>query len=345
GAETEGWESAFAPVPRWWQRIFYQYHYPDQDDISRKQKEYIQNFIYNYESLMKEPDYADLQNGYSRYINVNSFVDNFILIEMTKNIDGYRLSTFFHKDRDSKDGRLTMGPVWDYNLAFGNADYYKADVIHGWQVDFKEKDDFWQIPFWWQKLMADPNFVAKIYTRWHQLRQDILDTSRIISIIDSMAVHIDEAQKRNFKRWDILGTYIWPNPYIGGSYYAEIRYLKYWLQSRILWMDMNLQNMLAVDRENSFPAHFALKQNHPNPFNSKTQIDYILWKSGNVRIVIYDLLGKHIKTLVNNPQQAGNFQVRWDGVDENGYPVAAGVYFCRMEAGEFVKTIKLVVTK
>lgn len=93
------------------------------------------------------------------------------------------------------------------------------------------------------------------------------------------------------------------------------------------------------------PEDYVLEQNYPNPFNANTVIKYALPNPGQVRLVIYDLLGRQIKTLVNAQQQAGQFQSIWDSTDEENRLVAAGVYFCRIEAGEFVKTLKLMLVK
>lgn len=93
------------------------------------------------------------------------------------------------------------------------------------------------------------------------------------------------------------------------------------------------------------PENYVLEQNYPNPFNPTTTIAYALPKASQVRLVIYDLLGRQIKTLVNAQQQAGHFQSIWDSTDEHNRLVAASVYFCRIEAGEFVKTIKLMLVK
>ena len=93
------------------------------------------------------------------------------------------------------------------------------------------------------------------------------------------------------------------------------------------------------------PSGYTLSQNYPNPFNPATTIKYDLPKPGHVRLAIYDLLGRHIRTLVDTKQPAGHFQTSWDGTDERNMPVAAGVYFCRMEAKDFVKVIKLALVK
>ena len=141
-------------------------------------------------------------------------------------MDGYRLSAFLTKDKDSKNKGLQMGPVWDYNFAFGNADYYDAASVTDWQVEFDVKSDEYQIPFWWKKIAKDSLFKQHLLRRWHQLRDSVLSTPFIDHFIDSMVVYIDESQARNFEKWPILNQYVWPNPYIGGNYISEILYLK-----------------------------------------------------------------------------------------------------------------------
>jgi len=93
------------------------------------------------------------------------------------------------------------------------------------------------------------------------------------------------------------------------------------------------------------PKQYALFQNYPNPFNPTTVIEYELPRPGHVRLAIYDVLGRHIRTLVDTQQPVGHFRTAWDGTDEYNMKMAAGVYFCRLEAGDFVKVIKLALVK
>jgi hypothetical protein len=90
---------------------------------------------------------------------------------------------------------------------------------------------------------------------------------------------------------------------------------------------------------------YGLLQNYPNPFNPTTTIEYNLLKSDYVRLIIFDVLGRNVKTLIGARQQPGFFQITWDGTDEQNLPVADDVYFCCMETGEFVKVIKLALVK
>ena len=93
------------------------------------------------------------------------------------------------------------------------------------------------------------------------------------------------------------------------------------------------------------PEDFLLYQNYPNPFNPSTTIEYALPKAAKVRITIFDMLGRHIKTLVDAGQAAGRFQTSWDGTDENNTHIAAGIYFYKMQAGDFVQVNKLLLAK
>jgi len=119
GQDTQGWYSKFPPYPYAWQKTLFQYHYPKQEDIVLAQRTYLQSFVDGFESTMAGQNYADSSVGYPHLIDVGSFVDVLLLNELSKNVDAYRLSAFMYKDRDSKGGRLTMGPIWDYNHAFG----------------------------------------------------------------------------------------------------------------------------------------------------------------------------------------------------------------------------------
>ena len=241
GDENAGWNSSFLPYEGAWQIIFFQYHYPDENALNPFQRGYISTAINQIENVLDGPDFADPVTGYPSVLNVSSFVDFLLLNELSKNVDGYRISTFLYKDRDTEDGRLVMGPVWDFNLAFGNADYYDGWVNSGWQYEFPFTWDGFQVPFWWSRLMDEENFHGAVAARWEDLRSDILALNRIYTLVDSLTNAIGAAQMRNFQQWPILDQDVWPNYYVGGSYENEINYLKGWITNRFLWLDANLQ--------------------------------------------------------------------------------------------------------
>ena len=102
---------------------------------------------------------------------------------------------------------------------------------------------------------------------------------------------------------------------------------------------------LDVNESDLIPEIFALHANYPNPFNPTTTISYDLPEQAQITLGIYDLLGKQIKTLINQSQDAGNKIVMWDGTDNLGRQVSAGVYLYQIQAGEFSQTRKMLLLK
>lgn len=95
----------------------------------------------------------------------------------------------------------------------------------------------------------------------------------------------------------------------------------------------------------AIPSRYALLDNRPNPFNPTTTIAYDLPREGRVRLIVYDVRGKPVRELVSASEPAGRHQARWDGRNQQGQPVASGVYFYRLAAGDFVQTKKMVLLK
>jgi hypothetical protein len=99
------------------------------------------------------------------------------------------------------------------------------------------------------------------------------------------------------------------------------------------------------DDEWSIPPDFRLKQNYPNPFNPTTTIEYSLPERGHVKIEIFNLLGQKVRTLIDEPKTAGNYEVIWDGKDDNGSEVASGVYLCKLQVRDKSQTKKMLLIK
>lgn len=221
-------------------KLPFQFFYPRPDSIRVEQKAYIKNYVDDFEDALASASFKnDKDKHYLKYIDLRSFVDNFILNELSKNVDGYRLSTYFHKDKDSKGGKITAGPSWDFNLSFGNADYCQADITNGFQYGVCEGTH----PFWWSKMQKDTVFTNALRCRWEELRMNTLSISAMHQYLDTMAAYLGDAQVRNFKRWPIMGRYVWPNP----SFYANspshgevIGQMKKWIDDRVKWLDTNI---------------------------------------------------------------------------------------------------------
>ena len=235
---TYDWHSPVTNYNGTYLNLNYQYDYPDREDITFSQEAYIENYVSSFELALIGNDFMNIQHGYRKYIDVHSFIDNFILNEVPNNIDGYRLSNFFTKVRNSKGGKLFAGPVWDFNLGFGNADYGNGWYTSGWALNNPFVTDV--IPFHLKRLQEDPAFANLLHCRWNELRTTTLSNDHIYTIIDSISTYLGPALERNFERWDILGQYVWPNYFIGDTYEEEIDYLKGFIQNRMNWIDNNL---------------------------------------------------------------------------------------------------------
>lgn len=226
------------------QNINFLYEEPDAEDITPEQKSYIADYVAQFETTLASDNFTNPETGYAAYIDVDSFIDFFILNELSNNVDGYRLSTYMHKD---KNGKLKMGPIWDFNLAFGNANYCEGGTTNVWGYKFNERcpEDFWQVPFWWERLLEDPAYVEKLKSRWNTLRGSALSNGAISAKIDgyTTALTTSGAVETNFTAWPVLGTYIWPNNFIGTTYTEEVGYLNSWLEDRLLWLDTQIENL------------------------------------------------------------------------------------------------------
>ena len=107
----------------------------------------------------------------------------------------------------------------------------------------------------------------------------------------------------------------------------------------------NATSAVSLEDELNVPATFELNQNYPNPFNPSTTVKYQVPESAKVNLVVYNMTGQKIATLTNEFQAAGYHNVNWNGTNDFGQQVASGVYFLRMQAGNFVKTISMTFTK
>ena len=221
--------------------IHFLYEAPDAETITAAQKDYIQGYISDFEDALQSENFTDDNEGYKAFIDVDSFVDFFILTELGNNVDGYRLSTWLTKDRDEK---LKMGPIWDFNLAYGNANYCAAERYDVWAYRLSERcpGDFYPVPFWWMRLMQDPAFKEAVKTRFTALRQGVLSDASIAAKIESYRELLDSSNNAgyNFTRWPILGEWVWPNFFVGQTYNEEVDYLKEWTLNRTAWLDQQI---------------------------------------------------------------------------------------------------------
>jgi len=330
GSGGDGWSSDYPPPNNNQREVFFQYDYPKPENIAPEQKAYIRELMKKFEQVLKSPAFADPVNGYAKYIDVDSYVDFFIMQEITKNVDGYRLSTYLHKDKDSDGGKLAMGPIWDFNLGFGNADYCTSGNPEGFVLDFNDlcAGDYWLIPFWWKRLLQDNAFRAKVATRWAELRSTKFQKQTILAHIDSIAGVLNaESQQRNFIAWKVLNKYVWPNYYVGATFKAEVDWLKGWVSNRLDWLDGNLPSLVTSTESHWSQPSVSV---FPNPFSTQVNFEYEIEKPGTVTLRIFDGLGRTIHTAELHPDTVGRHAYTW-GTDQ-----AAGLFFFKLEQNSFV---------
>ncbi len=199
----------------------------DPDPSTSDEQTYIKTYIQTAENVLYSNDPTNTATGYETYIDVDSLIDWYLVNELFKNVDSaFGNSVYFYKGPST---RLTFGPVWDFDTGAGNANYVDSTPEGFWTAQ----------AIWIQRMEAvDPTFKTRVRARWDAIKASQIDT--LPAYIDEQAAALQGAQARNFARWPILGTYVWPNAYVGNTYADEVTYLKNWLTQRAAWMDANL---------------------------------------------------------------------------------------------------------
>lgn len=322
-----GWYSSYPD------NKFIAYVDPKDDQITDLQKEYIQDYVYNFESAMWEQNYLDV---YQDYVDEKSFVDYFLVTEIGKHVDAFKLSFYLFKDKNSNGGKLNFGPLWDFNLGYGNFDFGYSPDPDGWSYEFPDQGS-WH-PFWAKKLAESPNIQNLSDCRWTELREGPFQTDSIMQFIDEKVALMGSAVDRNFERWQILGEYVWPNDYVGETYMDEIDFLKNWLQERLVWMD---QNMVGNCDEYIPVATKEIKELFvevfPNPARSHFNV---LWGENEpVTLEIYDMESRLLDSRVINAQS--NAQIFTDELNNGVYVLI----FKSTDNQSILATKKLVVVR
>lgn len=204
---------------------------PDPDKIPAEQSAWLQKHLNEFETVLYGKDFADPKKGYPAYLDAASFIDYHLLVELTKNVDGYRFSTFFSKDRA---GKIKMEPVWDWDLAFGNANGKQGFKPESWYWPYLDNV---QYP-WFRRLFEDPDFAQRYVDRYAQLRAGAFSTPSLLARMDGFSGRLREAQARNFQQWPILDKEVWPNYYTGQSWDEELLWMRNFLRRRVAWIDL-----------------------------------------------------------------------------------------------------------
>ncbi len=339
GNGGDGWYSPYLPVSNPDKPIFFQYDYPNVNNITSAQQNYIQQYVYDFETALIGEQFADSVLGYRAYMDVKSFIDFFLANEIGYNVDGYRISTFLHKHKVTDGGLLHMGPVWDFNLSMGNGYDCNVQNQYGFMYQFHDScpTSSYQIPFWWARLLEDETYAQELGCAWKDYRSRFLHTDSLMAFIDEQVTLLHEAQNRNFVRWPILPIKVWPNTFEATSYFEEIDLMKQWLLNRLTWLDENLP-----DADCSLLANFEGENLHtvlyPNPSQNDLLYEYYVPLDSWVSLALIDIQGRLVRPIITEEvQAAGNYQkyINTDGL-------AKGVYFLRLKAVNEVKVDRLI---
>ncbi|MFK7786712.1 MAG: CotH kinase family protein [Crocinitomicaceae bacterium] len=320
--------------------VVFQFHDPEWDEINSFQASYMEDFIGEFEDVIYGPDFNDPANGWPKYIDHTSFFDFFILQELGRTVDGYRSSSFMFKNKNTFNwqAKLNAGPMWDFNLSFGNADYCDAEITSGWQYEFDQICNFsTEIPFWWERLLEDPGYANGLRCRWEELRQGPLKTSTIHAYIDSVANHLEEARIRNFQRWPIIGVYVNWNAFVGQTYQQDLNFLKNFIFQRALWLDYNMPGDCSLSTETIEPDP-VYHRVWPNPIGDQFSIGFSLFQEGDVVIEIIDLSGRIIQQNQLGFKTGGAHAVN---IDSSSLIAGNYIYSIKCE-GKTVYTGKLI---
>jgi spore coat protein CotH len=199
-------------------------------ELNSERYNWIRDFVIAAENALYGVNFKDPQNGYAKYIDVGSFVDWYLVNEITKNNDAKFFSSCYMNI--TPGGKLKMGPVWDFDIALGNVNYNNNyDPTGFWIKNSK----------WISRLFEDPAFVELVKERYNNLRGIILNN--IIAELNQDASYLSWSMIENNNKWGTLYTYTWPNDAIWGSYNNEIQYLKTWLSQRISWLDKAINDL------------------------------------------------------------------------------------------------------
>ena len=246
------------------------------------------------------------------------------------------VTAHFYKKKDSDGGKLFAGPIWDFDLSYGNVDYFAMSLAtEGWLYPHYGPNEGFPM-HWWARLMEDEDYRQAFAKRWKALRAGPMNTDSVMNDIDEQIRYLDKAIARNFSRWPILGVYVWPNYFVGATYAEEIDYLKAWMRNRLQWMDGNVSLSTGDLVSDNRGYHVSV---FPNPVKDQLNISLTLPEARSVEIEIDDVLGKAVFKTSYSPYNKG-LQV----IEQKIPPVTPGYYILKLiQDGQVFAVQKIVV--
>lgn len=255
GGDVPAWTT---PAYGYWEDVNYIYHDPKPEVITPAQGAYLQVFFDTIRFLTATQN-QNVSSGFPAYLDIPSFVDYMIMGEFSSNVDIYQKSTFFHKDRN---GKLRAGPIWDFNLAYGN-DLSGMDRSHYDIWQFANGDNTGSN--FWHQLYENDMFRCALAHRWDELTSEgaPLSYGQIVHVIDSLTDRISQALPRERLRW--FQFY---------NYNSHISNMKAWIQNRQDWLSANWNGSDMCIPDQQLPLVISKIHYHPpvwNGYNSDQQ--------------------------------------------------------------------------
>ena len=198
-------------------------------EVGSEAYNFIKNYLTEVESVLYGENFANLEIGYAKYLDIDTFVDWYLINEITKNNNAVFFTSCYMTYEPGE--KLCMGPLWDFDIAFGNC-YYNNN---------NNPKEFWiKTASWYSRLFQDPNFVKKVkerFNHFYSIKDDIYTE------INVNAEYLKYSIAENDAKWNVLYQWAWPNHGIWGSYNNEVQAMKKWLETRMNWLKVEFEKM------------------------------------------------------------------------------------------------------
>ncbi len=209
-------------------RYNFQWEYPDAEVMREAnrapQVDYLVGYLDEFFEALGSDDFTNPRTGrhYSELIDRAKWIDHNLLVALTKNVDGLRLSAYFYKERN---GPLVAGPIWDFDRSLGTPYDERAEAPDEWASGDGTRP---LEQMFWGDLFEDPEFSSAYWDRWNELTRGPFDASALVARVDDYETQLRESRERHFERW--------PQFEPRGGPEGEVQILRDWLRERVAWI-------------------------------------------------------------------------------------------------------------
>ena len=325
---NNSFESNYTPIDHPTFDVHFVYYYPQPDTITQAQRTYIAGYVDSLETALYDSEFADTAIGYRKYMDVKSFIDYFLVNELSRNNDGFKKSVFFNKDKYSNGGKLKAGPVWDFDWAWkdlATCSIFEATDGSGWAHLINDCFTDNYSCGWYVRLLQDSTFNNALRCAYDDYRTNVLDTANLFAYIDSIGLRVQNAQARHFQKWPILGV-SGPAPEVlacATTYAAELDTLKAWIARRLDWLDANIPGVCINVGVND-PGEAEHLSCFPNPSTGTFHFQGFVEGNGPLVFAIHDVAWREVE---RKPLRSG--QLAFDLAIPR-----SGTYFFTVHDGE-----------